>query len=182
MRCTFKVAYRNGLTQIERRTPYFSGDDGKATVALMNDLLDAWEKYETGISEYTKEVQTKKAVNSVNRAFRFDSWVYVGLEVRGFVDKSDRKYRMKVGITMSDPNRVDEDVLVNGRKVARELAELILVRREISIPELKERICYDSENEFFKFAEASDTLKVARDKIREGDIKVDTYESIGVAV
>lgn len=159
MRCTFKVAYRDGLSMVSFGEPY--GGGGEAEELLMRSFLNGWQKLQRFMSDSSEEDKTARAVKSVTRAMRYDTWVFVRLEVKEKIDRANRKMMLWVGVSMDDPNKVPLEALEAGRRACRELADVVMVTRLSFTDGLRERIVWDAGNEFLNQAANGESVKEA---------------------
>lgn len=163
MRCSIKVAYRDGLTRVERREPSVSSDDDRALQTIFMDIMESWDRFSAKRTSDSAEGASRRALRSVDRAFRFSSWAFVRLSVSGHRSRTTGIFKFRFDITVSDPNRAGDDVMAATRREAEFLAEIIVARREIADPAIRAMITFDETNEFFAAALASGVVEAARD-------------------
>lgn len=152
MRCSIKVAHRDGMDMVTMGEPFYSSEDGRAVIEMSENILTSFHNFQRKLSEITDSEKTPRNVRSVSRAMRFDSWAYLRLKARGRVNRKTGKYVVEFDIDTSNPNNAEKSVYDATKCLAVRLAEVIYVKWLQASSELKQRIVFDLENEFFKTA------------------------------
>lgn len=152
MTCSIKVAHRDGMDMVTMGDAHYNSEDGQAVIEMCENILTSFHNFQKKLSEQTDDAKTPRAVRSVTRAMRFDSWAYVRMKARGRVDKKTKKYGVEFSIETNNPNNAEKSVYESTKCLAVRLAEVIYVKWLQASDELKERIRFDLENEYFKTA------------------------------
>lgn len=166
MRCTWKIAYCGEIWASVQGQPMFNGADGEAIVRLTNEILRVWGKYAEKRETLAMESGnvTAQGVKNLRRSLKWDSWVYVRLEIKGRKGVGGKRDFMEVDITVSDPNKACQVVVDAGRAMAADLAQIIYVYRKRSSPEAQGMIHLADGNDFFEFARKYDEARTRAER------------------